>query len=556
MRKGVAARVSESGEGATAESGAQIFCIPDARDARLSGSHRSSYTSRFARGILLDQPTSRQDLEERPSTTTESARRLVLAAVMMAIFMAAIDLSIVATAMPTIVAELGGFDLFSWTFAAYLLAQAVTIPSYGRLADLYGRKRVFFAGASLFMLGSTLCGLAWGMVPLIMFRALQGAGAGAVQPIATTIVGDIYGPTERARVQGYISGVWGVAAIIGPTLGAFLVQHVSWSLVFWINLPIGAATFVMFSCFLHEHQRPRRHRIDYLGSLLMVLGAGGIMLALMQIGNSGEVATIAGLAVGGVVALTALAAQERAAPEPLLPLNLWRNRVVVVGCLAGFANGALMMSLSAFLPTYVQGAMGRSPAAAGIALAASSVSWTFASIASGRLMIRTSYRLAAGIGGVCLVAGSLVLMTLDPSDSLLWVGTGALLNGVGMGFCNTAFIVSTQASVGWNDRGMATSSMMFMRMVGSSVGAAVFGAIVNFGIHRQLPEAGNSVSRLMQPAGRQMLSGGELTRLTEAIASSVHAVYVIAGLIAVVSLLLAMALPAKLSPTRPLTQQL
>jgi len=138
----------------------------------------------------------------------------------------------------------------------------------------------------------------------------------------------------------------------------------------------------------------------------------------------------------------------------------------------------------------------------------------------------------------------------------LWVGTGALLNGVGMGFCNTAFIVSTQASVGWNDRGMATSSMMFMRMVGSSVGAAVFGAIVNFGIHRQLPEAGNSVSRLMQPAGRQMLSGGELTRLTEAIASSVHAVYVIAGLIAVVSLLLAMALPAKLSPTRPLTQQL
>jgi Na+/melibiose symporter-like transporter len=208
------------------------------------------------------------------------------------------------------------------------------------------------------------------------------------------------------------------------------------------------------------------------------------------------------------------------------------------------------MSLSAFLPTYVQGAMGRSPAAAGIALAASSVSWTFASIASGRLMIRTSYRLAAGIGGVCLVAGSLVLMTLDPSDSLLWAGTGALLNGIGMGFCNTAFIVSTQASVGWNERGMATSSMMFMRMVGSSVGAAVFGAIVNFGIHRQLPEAGDAVNRLMQPAAREMLSVGELARLTEAIASSVHVVYVIAGLLAVLSLGLALALPARLSPIR------
>jgi len=504
---------------------------------------------------LLDQPTLRPDLEECLPAEAQSARRLVLAAVMMAIFMAAIDISIVATAMPTIVAELGGFHLFSWTFAAYLLAQAVTIPIYGRLADLYGRKRVFFAGASLFLIGSTLCGLAWGMAPLILFRGLQGAGAGAIQPIATTIVGDIYGPAERARIQGYISGVWGVAAVIGPTLGAFLVQHVSWSFVFWINLPIGVATFVMFSRFLHEHQQPRRHRIDYLGSALMVLGAGGIMLALMQIGNSGEVITIVTLAVGGVVALTALAAQERSAPEPLLPINLWRNRVVVVGCLAGFANGALMMSLSAFLPTYVQGAMGRSPAAAGIVLAASSVSWTFASIASGRLMIRTSYRLAAGIGGVCLVAGSLVLITLDPADSLLGAGTGALLNGVGMGFCNTAFIVSTQASVGWNERGMATSAMMFMRMVGSAVGAAVFGAIVNFGIHRQLPEAGDAVNRLMQPAARQMLDAGELARLTEAIASSVHVVYVIAGLVAVLSLLLALALPARLSPTRSLTQR-
>ena len=507
------------------------------------------------RGALLDQPIASRNLEEGLSARDQSARRLVLAAVMMAIFMAAMNISIVATAMPPIVAELGGFDLFSWTFAAYLLVQAVTIPIYGRLADLHGRKRVFFAGLSLFLLGSVLCGLAWGMVPLILFRGLQGAGAGAVLPIATTIIGDIYSPAERARIQGYISGVWGVAAVIGPALGAFLVEHASWSLVFWINLPIGAAAFVMFSRFLQEHRQPRRHRIDYLGSVLMVLGAGGLMLALMQAGNSGEAVTIAGLAVLGLVALAALAAHEKSTPEPLFPLNLWRNRVVMVGCLAGFANGALMMSLSAFLPTYVQGAMGRSPAAAGITLAASSVSWTFGSIASGRLMIRTSYRMAAGIGGLCLVAGSLVLMTLDPSSSLLWAGIGALLNGIGMGFCNTAFIVSTQASVGWNERGMATSSMMFMRMVGSAAGAAVFGAIVNFGIHRRLPEAGGAVNRLMQPAARQGLGAEELARLTEAIASSVHVVWVIGGLVALASLFLALALPARLSPMRPLKRQ-
>ena len=247
---------------------------------------------------MLDQPTVQDKLEAPPSADAESARRLVLAAVSMAIFMSAVNISIVATAMPTIVAELGGFHLFSWTFAAYLLAQAVTIPIYGRLADLYGRKRVVLAGVSLFVLGSGLCGLAWDMVSLILFRGLQGAGAGAVLPIATTIVGDLYSPAERARIQGFISGIWGVAAVIGPTLGAFLVEHFSWSFVFWINLPIGAATIVMLSRFLQEHRRPHSHRIDYLGSILMVVGAGGVMLALMQVGNSGHDGDDRGARVG------------------------------------------------------------------------------------------------------------------------------------------------------------------------------------------------------------------------------------------------------------------
>ena len=477
-----------------------------------------------------------------------------MAAVMLAIFMVATDSYIVATAMPTIVADLGGFRLFSWAFAAYLLAQAVTIPIYGRLADLYGRKRVFFAGTSIFLLGSLLCGCAWGMVPLVLFRALQGIGAGAILPIATTIIGDIYAPVERARMQGYVSGVYGVAAILGPTLGAFVVEHVSWSLVFWVNLPIGAATFVMLGLFLRERREPQRHRIDYLGSALLMLGIGAPMLTLVQVGNSDAV-TLAALAAAGAVALVALLAHQRRAAEPMLPIQLWRNRIVAVGCLAGFFNGALMMGVSGFLPTYVQGAMGLDATAAGVVLAASSVSWAFASMISGRLMIRTSYRLAASIGGISLIAGSLVLIMMTPESGLLWVGAGAFLLGVGMGFCNTAFIVSIQASVGWNERGMATSSTMFMRIVGQSVGAAVFGAILNFGIYSQLPEAGDAVNRLMSPAARQSLGATEIARLTEAVGASLHVVYVIAGLVAVVSLVLAFALPARLSPTRPLTQR-
>src|SRR5215471_16288551 len=245
--------------------------------------------------FLLDQPTIQEHPPRELTAAARTTRRLVMAAVLLAIFMVATDSYIVATAMPTIVADLGGFRLFSWAFAAYLLAQAVTIPIYGRLADLYGRKRVFFAGTSIFLLGSLLCGCAWGMVPLVLFRALQGAGAGAIQPIATTIIGDIYAPVERARMQGYVSGVFGIAAIIGPTLGAFAVEHISWSLVFWINLPIGAATFVMFGLFLHEQREPRRHHIDYIGSTLLMLGIGAPMLALVQIGNADAV-TMAALA--------------------------------------------------------------------------------------------------------------------------------------------------------------------------------------------------------------------------------------------------------------------
>jgi EmrB/QacA subfamily drug resistance transporter len=499
---------------------------------------------------LLDQPAAQEHLPQELSAEDRAKRRLVMTAVMLAIFMVATDSYIVATAMPTIVADLGGFHLFSWAFAAFLLAQAVTIPVYGRLADLYGRKRVFFAGAGIFLIGSLLCGCAWGMVPLILFRALQGIGAGAIQPIATTIIGDIYAPVERARMQGYVSGMFGVAAVIGPTLGAFVVEHISWSLVFWVNLPIGAATFLMFGLFLHEHRQPRRHQIDYLGSALLMLGVGAPMLALVLIGKADGVG-LAAMAALGAVSLAILAAHERRAAEPMLPFRLWRNRVVGVGCLAGFFNGALMMGVSGFLPTYVQGAMLRDATAAGVVLAASSVSWAFASMAAGRLIIRTSYRLSASLGGVALVAGSIVLILLTPASSLAVAGGGAFLLGVGMGFCNTAFIVSIQASVGWNERGMATSSTMFMRIVGQSVGAAIFGAVLNFGIASELPGAGDAVDRLMSPAGRDGLGAGELVRLTQAVGDSLHSVYLIAGLVAAVSLVLALALPAKLSPTRP-----
>jgi EmrB/QacA subfamily drug resistance transporter len=477
-------------------------------------------------------------------------RGMVLMAALIATFMAAVESSIIATAMPTIVGDLGGFRLFSWVFAAYLLTMAVTVPIYGRLADIYGRKRVFIVGTGIFLVGTTLCGFARTMVMLVVFRAVQGIGAGAIQPIASTVIGDIYTPAERARVQGYLSSVFGVSAIIGPALGAFIVEHVTWALVFWVNLPIGAASIAMFAVYLPERIERRQHRIDYLGAVLLIVGIGAPMLALVQ-ARSLDASSIASLVGLGLATLLALFVHEARAPEPMVPFRLWRNRVVALANFGIFGTGSTMMAVSAFLPTYVQGVMGRGPAVAGLVLGCMSVSWMFASFAAGRLMIRTSYRLAAALGGVALAVGAAMLTQLQPSSGIVWPAAGSLVMGIGMGACNTAFLVSIQASVGWHERGVATGSNMFMRVIGQSFGAALGGAILNFGVFRRVPDAADAVNRLLEPALRHSLGPGEIARLSDAVAASLHEVYWVATLTAVLTFVVAACFPAGLSPLRP-----
>jgi EmrB/QacA subfamily drug resistance transporter len=487
--------------------------------------------------------------ESRP-TRAVPGRGLVLAAALMATFMAAVESTIVATAMPTIVADLGGFGLFSWVFAAYLLTMAVTIPIYGRLADIYGRKPVFYAGTAIFLVGTLLCGFATSMGQLILFRALQGAGGGAIQPITATIVGDIYTPAERARVQGYISSVFGVSAIVGPALGAFLVEHWRWSFVFWINLPIGLGSVVMFALFLHEKIERREHRIDYAGAALLVVGAGSLLLALVQAASLARV-RLAALAAVGLAALAFFFVHERRTAEPMMPFALWRRRIIALSNLGVFGTGSTLMGVSAFLPTYVQAVMGKSPGIAGFVLGCTSVSWMFASIAAGRLMNRTSYRLTATLGGVFLLAGGIMLAALDPSRGPFWASVGTLLLGIGMGGCNTTFIVSIQASVTWGERGVATGANMFMRMIGQATGAALFGAVLNWGIAWRLPGEGDAVNRLLNPGLRAQLDPAAAAHLIGGVAGALHVVYLIVALIAAATLSLSLALPPGLSPTRP-----
>jgi EmrB/QacA subfamily drug resistance transporter len=485
-----------------------------------------------------------------PFEVRKGGRIWILGATMATFFASAIEGSIVATAMPTLVAQLGDFELFSLVFTVYLLTQAVTVPIYGRLADLYGRKRVLFTGLGLFLLGSLLCGFAWSMVSLVLFRILQGLGAGALVPVGQTIIGDIYPPAERARVQGYISSVWAIAAVIGPAVGAFLVAHTTWPWIFWCNVPIGLLALLALELALRERVQQRMHRIDMLGSALMAAGVGLLMYTLSE-ATRASLPIFIGLLALSAALLATLIWHERRTPEPMLPLELWRHRVIAGGNLAAFAVGAIIMGTSAFLPAYIQGVMGRSPIEAGYPLMTMSVTWVVGSVAGGRLMLKASYRVAAACGGATLILGGLMMIAMTPERGVLWPALGAAINGVGLGLCNNTFQVAIQGSVDWTRRGLATSSLVFARNMGQTIGTAVFGGILNLSLADRIAGGGDLVERLMDPNLRKNLTAATANDLTLAIAAALHNVYLIVGLLSAMALLVSLSLPAGLSPLRP-----
>jgi EmrB/QacA subfamily drug resistance transporter len=405
---------------------------------------------------------------------------------MLATGLIAIDATILATAVPSIVDDLGSYQQFPWLFSVYLLAQAVSVPIYSRFADTIGRKPIILLGIALFLLGSILCGFAWSMPALIAFRVVQGLGAGAVAPMSMTIVGDIYTVAERAKVQGYIASVWAISSVVGPALGGLFAQLDAWRWIFFVNVPLCLLAGGMLLRTYSEKKQTQRHRIDYLGAVLLTVGLTGVILGMLEGGNAWEWLSIpSALCFGvGAVALGAFVVVERRVAEPIVDLRLARRRLILTTTIVSLGIGALMTGITSFAPTYLEGSIGIAPLLSGLAVAALTLGWPISAANAGRLYLRIGFRRTALIGMSITTVAAVALALAAPWPNPFTIAGIAFVLGFGLGWSAAPTLIAAQASVGWGERGAVTGMNAFARSAGSAVGVAIFGAISNAVIAR------------------------------------------------------------------------
>lgn len=443
---------------------------------------------------------------DRPGAPRGRARRIITTGLVLAMAVVALETTVVVTALPTIVGELDRLDLYAWVFSAYLLTSTVTVPLYGKLADIYGRRRVFLFGMAVFLVGSVLCGLARDMTWLIVFRAIQGLGAGAVMPTIFTVVADLYPLQERAKVQGVFSTLWGVTSLVGPGLGAWLTLTWSWRAVFFVGVPFGVAAAAFFVWFFREKVEARRVSLDVAGSLLLMGGLTALLLALTQgsVGLGWASPVVLALLAAGVVLLVGFVLAERRATDPVLPLELFRLRVMSVSSAANFLNGAVLFGVTSYVPLFVQGARGEGAAGAGVALTPMLVCWSLSGFAGPRLLLRFGFR-ATAIGAtlaIMLGTAGLLLVGVDTPPLPLYVSMALL--GFGFGPSTSAFLILLQERVPWSQRGVATSSTQLFRSLGGTLGVAVLGSMLHVGLTSRALAAGldpAAVGALLTPSG-------------------------------------------------------
>ncbi|MBQ0987252.1 MFS transporter [Streptomyces sp. F63] len=485
---------------------------------------------------------------------------------MLAMALAALDGTVVSTAVPQIVGDLGGFAFFSWLFSGYLLAVTVTLPLYGKLSDTFGRKPVLLTGIALFLLGSLLCAGAWDMASLVAFRVVQGLGGGAIQGTVQTVAADLYPLAQRPRIQARLSSVWALAAVAGPALGGLLAGYAHWRWIFLLNLPVGAIALWLVARHLHEPPRARSGppRVDWAGALGIFLSGGLLLTALVRGGVAWPwlSAPSLGLFAGSAVCAAATVVVERRAAEPVIPGWVWRRRTIASVNLALGALGVLMVAPTVFLPTYAQTVLGLGPVAAGFVLSVMILSWPVSAALSSHVYRRIGFR-QTSMTGIALAGLTLAAFPLLPYPGEPWQPALLMLAlGAALGLFQLPLIVGVQSTVPWAERGTATASVLFCRQVGQSVGAAVFGAVANATLASRIggpppapgpgspgtsgegaPGALDTVSRALEdPAS---LTAAAAARLRLAVDAAVEHVYIGAAAAAALALLALLLAPRR-----------
>ncbi len=465
---------------------------------------------------------------------------LVIAALLLVMLLSALDQTIVSTALPTIVGELGGLDQLSWVVTAYLLSSTVVLPLYGKLGDLYGRKIVLQAAIVLFLAGSALCGIAQDMTQLIVLRALQGLGGGGLMVVTMAAIGDLVPPDRRARYQGMFGGVYGLATIVGPLLGGFLVEHLSWRWIFTINLPLGALALAVIGIVFRPHTAHVKHRIDYMGAAFLATALTCVILFTSEGGSllPWSSPQLWMTLVLGLVALGGFVYEERLAAEPIMPLDLFRQRTFVLMSLIGFVVGIALFGSVTFIPLYLQVVKGSTPSQAGMQLLPMMGGMLAMSIASGRLISRFgTYRPfpIAGtlIGGIAMA----LLSTLSLDTPLHTMYAYMALLGIGLGMVMPVLTLAVQNTVEFRHMGVATSGATLFRSIGGSLGVAAFGALFSHGLQSRLAQAlpaGTELPPALGPAAVHQLPEAVRGAYLHAFAGSLHVVYLsAAGVIAI-----------------------
>ena len=490
---------------------------------------------------------------ERPARATPphggQSIRATFAALMLVVLLASLDQTIVSTALPTIVGDLGGIDGLSWVVTAYLLSSTVVGPIYGKLGDLYGRKVVLLSALAVFLVGSALCGTSQDMGSLIAFRAIQGIGGGGLVVITMAVIGDLVSPRERGRYQGYFGAVFGVATVLGPLLGGFFVDSLSWQWIFYVNLPLGVAAFVVIAkTFTTTQRSTAKPLIDYAGAALLTGGLAAIVLYTSLGGTTFDWSApgMVALLVGGFALLVGFALVESRAKDPILPLSLFRNRVFGTACAISFAVGAALFGSVTFIPLYLQVAKGHTATESGLLLTPMMAGMLITSIASGQLIARYGhYRPFPILGTSITTIGLLLLSRLQPDTSTLTAGAYMLVLGLGLGLVMQVLVLVAQNSVDYKHLGVATSGVTLFRQVGGCIGVALFGAIfsneLTANLQRALPGADTTGS--LDVAAIERLPAGVHDAYVQALTDALHPVFLAAAGVAAIAVVLACLLP-------------